>query len=159
MGSKRMNVLAHALIAITASTATFHAGAQGNWSDLRGSEAISVGTLSILAAPLARGCNGGPVTGVALASIGGFYVISGVVEAAGDSVEVVLDAVKGAGKLSVRVTKGAFDMVGASVGATVEVSAIATGTLLVASGKVLAFIPNTVGEPLLHHSRVPGEPT
>lgn len=161
MGSKRMNALARALIAIMASTATVHAGAQGNGSDLRGSETISVGTLSILAAPVASAAGsagkGGPVAGVALASIGGFYVISGIVDVGGDSAEVMLNAVKGAGKLLAKVAKSALNTVGASVGATVEVSAVATGTLLVASGKVLAFIPNTVGEALLHHSRVPGE--
>ncbi|VEB39686.1 Uncharacterised protein [Chromobacterium violaceum] len=35
-------------------------------------------------------------------------------------------------------------------------TATASGTLLVTSGKVLAFIPNKVGEALLEHSRIPG---
>jgi hypothetical protein len=34
------------------------------------------------------------------------------------------------------------------------VTAISTGYVLVMSGKALAFIPNEVGQALLHHSRV-----
>lgn len=157
---EKMKALTTGLILVAASTVALHAHAQSNPS-VHGSEAISVGTLSVLTAPVASVAgsagNGGPAAGGALASIGGFYVISGIVDVGGDSVEVMLNAVKGAGKLSAKIAKSALHTVGASVGATVEVSAVATGTLLVASGKVLAFIPNTVGEALLHHSRVPGE--
>lgn len=161
MTQERAKTLVRGLFAVAASAMMLQANAQSNPS-VHGSEAISVGTLSILAAPVASVAGsagkGGPAAGVALASIGGFYVISGIVDVGGDSVEVMLNAVKGAGKLSAKVAKSAPNTVGASVGASVEVSAVATGTLLVTSGKVLAFIPNTVGEALLHHSRVPGEP-
>jgi len=36
----------------------------------------------------------------------------------------------------------------------VEVVAMSAGQALVASGKVLAFIPNESGKALLHHSKV-----
>jgi hypothetical protein len=42
------------------------------------------------------------------------------------------------------------------VGTTVQVVAESTGTLLIALGKLLAFIPNTVGEALLYNEQVPG---
>jgi hypothetical protein len=40
------------------------------------------------------------------------------------------------------------------VGSAVEVVAVSTGSLLVASGKAIAFIPNEIGLALLHQSRV-----
>ena len=36
----------------------------------------------------------------------------------------------------------------------VTVTAISTGYVLVMSGKAIAFIPNEVGQALIHHSRV-----
>jgi hypothetical protein len=39
---------------------------------------------------------------------------------------------------------------GQSVGIVVEVA----GSALVASGKIIAFIPNEIGQSLIHHSRV-----
>lgn len=126
----------------------------------KASQASVYGTMSILAAPLVSTTSeGGPSGGVALSAIGGAYIVSGVFELGQGSVEVVLDAVKGAGKLSVKVAKSAVATAETSVGTAVQVSTEATGTLLVASGKVLAFIPNTVGEALLYHSRVPGAST
>ncbi|WP_454726922.1 MULTISPECIES: hypothetical protein [Cupriavidus] len=121
---------------------------------------VSAGAASILAAPLVSvvGGGGGPVKASALAGMGSMFVVTGIVQGGQDVVEVILDAASGAGKLSVKLGKSAFETLGVSAGATVRAVAESTGTMLVASGKVLAFIPNTLGEALLHHERVPGAP-
>lgn len=157
MSGNRNRLGAHKLSSLICLVAMAVAGPAVAQSNFQGSEGISVGTMSILSAPLASvSGKEGPSVGLLLSAIGGAYVVTGVVDLGRESVEVILDAFQGAGKLSVKLAKSTVNTVGASVGTAVQVSAEATGTLLVASGKVLAFIPNTVGESLLYHSRVPG---
>ena len=62
---------------------------------------------------------------------------------------------QGGAKLSVELSRSTVKASGAAIGSAVQVTATASGTLLVVSGKVLAFIPNKLGETLLEHSRVP----
>ena len=121
-----------------------HAGAAGqqgstdlsNASELaaEGSALIVYGSLSAVAAS-------------------GTAVVASV-EAAGDASVVVLvgaaDASQAALRLSGQVARGAA----LAVGASVSVVATSTGYLLVAAGKVIAFVPNELGKALLHHSRV-----
>ena len=124
------------------------------------SEKISVGTLSIVAAPAisvagsAQG-KGESLLAPVLAVTGSAYVITGLAQGAGDTVKMSLDAVQGGAKLVVELSGKALKATGAAVGASVQVSAVASGTMLVTSGKVLAFIPNKLGEALLEHNRVP----
>jgi hypothetical protein len=125
----------------------------------RASEQVSVGTMSILVSPtwsIQGSADGNPLAGSALAGTGSVYVIGGIINGAKDSVEIILDATSGAGKVSVTLGRSAFEKAGISVGTTVQAVAESTGTLLIASGKLLAFIPNSVGEALLYNSRVAG---
>ncbi len=138
---------------------TMYAGAAYSQSTHGGaSEQISIGVASIVTAPSGSIAKG-PVTASALASMGSTLVVSGIVQGSGEMVSVILDAVGNAGKLSVQISKSAFEKLGVSVGATVNAVTQSTGVVLVASGKVLAFIPNTLGEALLHHERVPDATT
>ncbi|MBV7538662.1 hypothetical protein KW842_23070 [Duganella sp. sic0402] len=124
------------------------------------SEKVSVGTMSIVASPaisVAGSTNGdsGPAAGSVALVAGGAYVVSGIVEAVAGGVEILLTSVSSGAKLSVKISGKAADAVGMSVGATVSVISETTGTLLVASGKVVAFIPNELGEALLSQKRLP----
>ncbi len=128
--------------------------------NVTGSERVSVGALSVVAAPVvsvtgSAGGHGESALGPVLAVTGSGYIIVGLAEGAGDVVKVMLESVKGGARLSLDMSKSAFKASGAAVGASVQVTAVASGTLLVASGKVLAFVPNKLGETLLEHSRVP----
>lgn len=87
--------------------------------------------------------------------IGSVLVVTGIGESGAAGVKVILESVKDGSKLALDMSKSAFQASGTAIGATVQASAIASGTLLVVSGKVLAFIPNTVGKALLEHSHVP----
>lgn len=122
------------------------------------SEKVSIGTMSIIAAPaasVAGSVNGNPLAGLSAAGFGSAFVVSGIAQGGGESVEVILDAVGATGKLSVTLSKSAVQTLGLSVGATVHAVSEATGTILVASGKVVAFIPNKLGEALLSQARLP----
>ncbi|MFC3532674.1 hypothetical protein ACFOLG_10815 [Vogesella facilis] len=126
--------------------------------DFNPSEKVALGMLSIIATPagLVMGSvQGKPLTGLMLPVVGTVFVVQGVVEASGDSVRLLLDGAKDGSKLALDMSKAAFQASGTAIGATVQASATASGTLLVASGKVLAFIPNTLGEALLEHGHVP----
>ena len=124
------------------------------------SETISQGTISVLEAPVvsiegsAQG-KGESVLGPVLAVTGSAYVIVGLVQGAADMVRLTLESMHGGAKLLVEISRSSVEASGVAIGSTVQLSAIASGTLLVVSGKVLAFIPNKLGETLLEHSRVP----
>ena len=121
------------------------------------SDKVAVGTVSVLASPVASvagSTQGEPVAGSMLAGIGSVFVVTGIHEGAGESVELIIESVDKAGKASVKLAKSAFKELGVSVGTSVEAVQSSTGTALVTSGQVLAFIPNTVGEALLYRERV-----
>jgi hypothetical protein len=126
------------------------------------SEQVSIGTLSIIGAPLvsvvgsAHGQDG-LGQGSAVVVAGGTYVVSGVAQLASGTVELILSSAGSAARLSVKLRGKAVDAIGMSVGTTVQVVSETTGTLLVASGKVLAFIPNALGEALLSQQRLPAQ--
>lgn len=146
-------------ILISSALAITNAHAQST-TKMGNSEAVAVGTMSILAAPAVSvaGSVGSknPVAGSTLAGMGSAFVVAGIGKGTKDSVEVILDASRGAGKISVNLARASFEKLGISVGTTVRAVAESTGTLLIASGKLLAFIPDKVGEALLYNARVPG---
>ena len=126
------------------------------------SEQVSIGTLSIIGAPLvsvAGSAHGqdGAAQGSTAVVMGGTYVVSGVAQLASGTVEVILSSASSAASLSVQLSGKAVDAIGVSVGTTVQVVSETTGTLLVASGKVVAFIPNALGEALLSQKRLPAQ--
>jgi len=120
---------------------------------------VSIGTASILAAPgvsVEGSARGQSQMGAVVAIAGASFVVAGIGQLSADSAEVTIESVGGAAKVSVQVAASAVRSAGISVGSAVQAVTASTGTVLVASGKVLAFIPNTLGEALLHHERVPG---
>lgn len=150
-------MIAGAVLALLAGTAM---AANGESSASTASEKISIGTMSMLAAPavsVAGSMHGdsGLAQGSVAVIAGGAYIVSGVAQGVGDTVEVILSSVGSAARLSVTLSGKAIDAIGISVGTTVQVVSETTGTLLVASGKVVAFIPNALGEALLSQKRLP----
>lgn len=121
---------------------------------------IAIGTLSVIGSPVisvaGASHNGTDATlGSTMAMAGSVWVVTGVAEVAGGTVELILSAAGSAGKISVKLAGKTVQTVGVSVGATVQVLSETTGTVLVTSGKVLAFIPNAIGEALLSQARLP----
>ncbi len=121
------------------------------------SDKVSIGAMSILAVPgvsIGGSINRQPLAGPSLAGIGSAYVVGGIVQGAGESVEVTLDTVGATGALSVKLSKSAVQSFALSTGTAVRVISETTGVVLVASGKVIAFIPNKLGEALLSQARL-----
>jgi hypothetical protein len=79
-------------------------------------------------------------------------VVAGL-EAAGDSVNVMLKDASQAGEASIRVSGEVAAAASLAVGSVVVVTAEAAGHALSAAGKLIAFVPNELGRSLLYHAR------
>lgn len=96
------------------------------------------------------------VSGSASAIIdSGRLVITGIKET-GESVVIALKGVSEQATASLKVSRTALGAALLSVGTVVTVVAESTGHALLASGKLIGFIPNEVGTSLLHHSQHEG---
>jgi hypothetical protein len=89
---------------------------------------------------------------LSMVAASGTAVVGGI-ETVGDASVVVLAGASGAAQAAVRLSGRAAREASLAVGASVDVVATSTGHLLVAAGKVVAFIPNEVGKALLYHAR------
>ena len=152
----RKNMISGMKTLVILAGAALYAGAVYSQSITDPSDRAVAGIVSVLTSPSGGFEKGGPITASALASMGSTFIVSSViVQGSEEVVSVILNAAGNAGKLSVQISKAAFQKLGVSAGATVNAVTQSTGVALVASGKVLAFIPNTVGQALLHHEGVP----
>lgn len=75
------------------------------------------------------------------------------VNATAKGVELSLQGVSGAIETSATIATEVAEAASVGVGTSVRVVAESTGHALVASGVLLAFVPNEIGRALLHHSR------
>lgn len=118
-----------------------------------GSKAISSGVASVVASPV-MSLEGRPLDASLALGVGGSFIVGGL---AVGSVEVVTLTLKNAVNGSQYVIKASGKAVqGASVavGTSVRVVAESTGYAVIASGQLLAFIPNAIGQMLMHQSQV-----
>jgi hypothetical protein len=153
---KSSSLLAALFVGVALLAATSGAMAEGVGASTA-SDKISIGTMSVIIAPAASvegSTKGEPLDGLGLSGAGGAFVVSGIVQGAGETADVILDAVGTAGKISVKLSKSAVQSLALSTGTAVRVISETTGTTLVASGKVIAFIPNKLGEALLAQARL-----
>lgn len=120
------------------------------------SETASQGGMSVAASPLLS-VTGHPLQGSVAGAFGSGLIVVSLVEGSADTFRVVLEKAADGSKATVAMSASAVRAAGLSVGKTVNVVSEATGHSLVYMGKLLAFIPNTAGEALLHRSRVDQE--
>lgn len=74
------------------------------------------------------------------------------VEAVADGLVVVLKGASDAATATVKLSAQAARGLSLAAGTSVQVLAVSTGHVLVLSGKAIAYIPNAIGNSLLHHS-------
>ena len=94
------------------------------------------------------------VAGTMSTVVGSGAVVVTSVETAAEGMTVVLKASGQAASTTIKLSGKAIEKLAIASGTLVEVSATTTGYLLIASGKAIAFIPNEVGNALLHHNKV-----
>lgn len=94
------------------------------------------------------------VDGSLLAAAGSGVVVVKSVEASGDALVFVVEGAVNGVSATVRLSGRAARDASLATSQVLHAATVSTGVMLVASGKVLAFIPNELGKALLHHSRV-----
>lgn len=94
------------------------------------------------------------VAGSLLPAVIGASIVVESVTRTGEVLEVVVKGVANGSKATIHLSGEMARTVSVAAGETLDVSITASGYILVASGKALAFIPNEAGKALLHHSRV-----
>ena len=111
----------------------------------RGSEALSLGVAVVTLGSLS-------------ALEGSGRIVVDAVEVSADSATLVLkrlaDGASQASIVTLKLSGKALEKIALVVGAGIEISVVSTGYILISAGKALAFIPNQVGQALLHHEKV-----
>jgi len=74
-------------------------------------------------------------------------------QTAGKSTLLTLKSSAEVGEISLRIPTALVGVAAVGVGTTVRALTEATGYTLMASGEVIAFVPNNVGSSLIHHSQ------
>lgn len=90
---------------------------------------------------------------VALSTAGAVLVVKSVEVSARGTLYVLERAADGA-LVSVEIAARGAEAVSLTAGTAVTVSVLGAGVLLSAAGEVLAFIPNALGQALLHNERL-----
>ncbi|QGZ39757.1 hypothetical protein IP92_02061 [Pseudoduganella flava] len=96
---------------------------------------------------------GSVVGGSAVAVLVAGSVVVGVDKIA-DGIELVLKNAADGSRATVRLSGKAAEGLSVAAGTVLDVTATASGHLLVMSGKAIAFIPNEAGKALLHSAKV-----
>lgn len=141
---------------IAVSTLVFCLGVTG--AARAQSEASAVSALSAM--PLASVVIGGSavagavaVLPVALSTAGAILVVK-TVESTARGTLLVLERISDGARASIEVAGKGVAAVSLVAGATVTVSVIGAGAILSAAGEVIAFVPNRLGQALLHNERL-----
>lgn len=91
-----------------------------------------------------------PVLSVAVGSV----LVLASVEVLADGTVWVLQRASDGARIVVKWSALSAGMASVAIGTAITVTAISAGWVLSTAGEVLALIPNTLGQALLHHERV-----
>ncbi len=117
--------------------------------------ALPVASVVLSTAAAATAASAAVAIPVAL-SVAGSQLIIKSVQVSGDAVVYVLERAADGAQASVRVSIGSASYSIKQVDTAVNVVIISAGVMLVATGEVLAFIPNELGRALLHSAKLSG---
>ena len=132
---------------IAASQAAY---AQSELSTLSGLSMLPLASVVVGASATASAAIALPV---ALSAAGAVLVVKAVEVTARGTV-CVLERVSDGARASIEIVGSGVQAVSLAVGTTVTVSVVGAGVLLSAAGEVIAFLPNALGQALLHDERV-----
>lgn len=154
----RKNSLKHSLATLLIAVLAISTGATASFDAHAQSEASALSAISTM--PLASVVSGASAASGAVAALplvlstaGTVLVIKAVEVTARGSVCLLERASDGA-QVSVAILSGGSAAASMGVGTLVTVSVIGAGVVLSTAGEVLAFIPNALGQALLHNERV-----
>lgn len=120
----------------------------------QGSKTLASGAALSAASVQLLSVEGKPVEASMVTALAGGVLVAGIIQSTADGVSLSVTSLVNGSKWVLKLSQEAFRVAAVSVGTVIRVSAEASGHVLVASGKVLAFIPNALGQALLHQSRM-----
>ena len=92
------------------------------------------------------------VAGASELIVSGAQLTVTAMQAAGESMVIVMRGTSEAVTVSVRTTAKLAGEASVAVGSTIRVVAESVGHALLVGGKLIAFVPNEIGRSLIHHS-------
>ncbi|WP_189458577.1 hypothetical protein [Jeongeupia chitinilytica] len=122
-------------------------------ADVNGSDLMLSGGYMSVMSPLLS-VTGKPVQASGALAAGVVLTVVGLGYGAGEVSAVTVEKASDGSRYVINASEARLKALGVAVGTSVRVTAESTGYVLVASGQMLAFIPNEVGTALLHQSRV-----
>ncbi|MCX7206153.1 MAG: hypothetical protein NT086_09280 [Proteobacteria bacterium] len=118
-----------------------------------GSEILQSGLISVVLSPVLS-LQGKPVEASAAFGMGVGFTVVGVAKVAGEASMLTIERVSDGSRYMVKVSEVMLKELGIAVGTSIKTTAESTGYALIASGKLVAFIPNEIGMSLLHQSKI-----
>ena len=134
---------------VLAATLCTPALAQSN----KASQASGLAATSVLASPVLS-LEGKPLEASVALGLGGVFTVVAVAEGASEAVSLTIKGVEAGSTFIVKASTAAVKASSVVVGTSLRVVAESTGYALLASGQLLAFIPNAIGQALLYQSQV-----
>jgi hypothetical protein len=119
----------------------------------KASQASGLAANSILASPVLS-LEGKPLEASVALGLGGVFTVVAVAEGASEAVSLTIKGVEAGSTFIVKASTAAVKASAVVVGTSLRVTAESTGYALLASGQLLAFIPNAIGQALLYQSQV-----
>lgn len=96
---------------------------------------------------------GSVVVGTLASVAGGSQIVVESVDKIGDGIVYVLKNLSTGAKVSIKASATGASAVSVGIGTAVTVVADASGHALMASGQIIAYIPNEIGKSLLHDKK------
>lgn len=146
--NKRFAVSALAAILIASST-ILPAQAQSDASALSAISALPVASVVVAGAAASA-----VIAAPAMLSVAGTVLVVKAVEASAHATVIVLERASDGARVSLRIVGNGLAASGMVAGTAVVVSVIGAGVILSTAGEAIAFIPNALGQALLHNERL-----
>lgn len=150
--------LAATAVALSLATGSVTARAQYGLSEASAfSAAIPVAVVTSVGVGASATVGASAVGAVAVPaafSVGGATLVVKSVEASATGIVCVLERASDGARVSIQMAHRDAARFGAAVGASVAVSVMASGILLVKAGEAVVYIPNALGRALTHNERL-----
>lgn len=118
-----------------------------------GSEILQSGLTSVMLSPLLS-LQGKPVEASTALGAGSVLTIIGVGAVTGEAVTLTVEKTTDGSRYMIKLSGKAVQELGLAIGSSVKTVSETTGYALIASGKLVAFIPNEIGASLISQSKI-----
>ncbi len=142
-----------AAAAIALSPLTAHAHRDDGLSALSALSALPVASV-VVAGSAAAGASAAAVTLPVALSAGGAVLVVKSIEITARGTLCVLERASDGARVSLEFAGRSFERTVLSVGKSVQLSVLSSGTVLSVLGEAIAFVPNELGRALLHNEQL-----